>query len=280
MAKRFWPNGSSFRKPTVTRVYGYRSAIYSRGWHAGLDTIGHYYNHAPESGRVLFAAYNGSFGNEVWIAGDSGFVHRLAHHSTFLVRVGQRVAGGQRIGVQGATGMVTGVHCHWEVRKGSAGGNPVSPESWMAQAALTEVETFMSEKSYADAVWTKKMHGGGDLSTGGNIGYQTAAERQRQTARRAYVTDKNVKEILPLVRKMAEQMGIALEKFDALEETSSEALTAADVRAITEEVLLQAHTDGVASSELAEDLAELLSDVLKDLPDQTADAVRKKIIVD
>ena len=52
------------------------------------------------------------------------------HMSRRDVSVGQRVAKGQRIGLVGATGFVTGAHLHWEVR---VGWEPVDPNRVLAR---------------------------------------------------------------------------------------------------------------------------------------------------
>ncbi|OOB90754.1 M23 family metallopeptidase [Rathayibacter sp. VKM Ac-2630] len=80
------------------------------------------------NGKDLFAAADGIVveGNETGLAGaygnrtridhGGGFETWYCHQSVKLVRKGQRVKAGQKIGVQGATGNVTGVHLHFEVR--------------------------------------------------------------------------------------------------------------------------------------------------------------------
>ncbi|UVG35179.1 endolysin [Microbacterium phage Cece] len=140
MSGAVWPNGSKDR-PLISREYGFRSNIYSGGIHKGIDTVGHTYNHAPEDGRVIYAGYNGQYGNEIRIQGVSGKIHRLGHHKSggMYVSAGQNVSKGQRIGVQGATGMVTGVHCHWEVRTGGADGSHQDPHAWVNAMIASEV---------------------------------------------------------------------------------------------------------------------------------------------
>ena len=52
-------------------------------------------------------------------------VQRYAHLSKLRVKVGQRVSRGERIGDMGASGRVTGVHLHYEVRVGGKAVNPM-----------------------------------------------------------------------------------------------------------------------------------------------------------
>lgn len=129
MSGAVFPNGGT-SSPQVSRIFGYRDKIYADGIHKGLDTVGYVYNCAPENGTIISARYNGQQGNEILIQGDSGKIHRLSHHKSFI-RTSGRVSKGERVGVQGATGLATGVHCHWEVRTGSSTGSYQDPTAWV-----------------------------------------------------------------------------------------------------------------------------------------------------
>ena len=50
------------------------------------------------------------------------------HQSQSLVKTGDKIIGGQVIGLVGGTGRVTGAHLHWEVW---VGGVQVSPLDWL-----------------------------------------------------------------------------------------------------------------------------------------------------
>ena len=54
-------------------------------------------------------------GNYVVIEHGSRYKTRYLHLSKILVRKGQKVSRGQRIGLSGATGRVTGPHIHYEL---------------------------------------------------------------------------------------------------------------------------------------------------------------------
>lgn len=149
MSGAFWPSGSA-DVPRITRVFGYRSSIYSGGIHKGVDTVGHTYNHSPEDGRVIYAGYNGQYGNEVRVRGNSGKIHRIGHHSRFLVSVGQNVSKGQAVGVLGATGMVTGPHCHWEVRTGSESGSYEDPGAWVVRMNTSVASVSSGQRTVGD----------------------------------------------------------------------------------------------------------------------------------
>lgn len=127
----FWPNGSRDSKPKCTLEFGFRHPRYSRGWHTGWDTVGYDYNCSPADGVVVFRGYDGSYGNTVIVEHAGGVRSRTAHGSAFLVNRGDRVHAGQRLLVQGTTGMSTGKHNHQEIIL--ANGTFVDPEVWIPQ---------------------------------------------------------------------------------------------------------------------------------------------------
>ena len=67
-------------------------------------------------GRVEFAGRKGGDGNMVLIAHSRGYETYYMHLSRILVRAGQHVHQGQRIGLVGATGLATGPHLDFRVR--------------------------------------------------------------------------------------------------------------------------------------------------------------------
>lgn len=64
-------------------------------------------------------------GRVVYIDHGQGVVTGYLHMSKTLVAVGDTVARGQRIGLVGATGRVTGPHLHWNARYGALTVNPL-----------------------------------------------------------------------------------------------------------------------------------------------------------
>jgi hypothetical protein len=71
---------------------------------------------ASNSGVVVLAGPLYYAGNTVIIDHGMGFFTLSMHLSRISVHVGQHVARGQRLGLSGATGRVTGPHLHWAVR--------------------------------------------------------------------------------------------------------------------------------------------------------------------
>lgn len=125
----------SWRMPTRGRLsdrYGYRNhPIHKRRlFHAGIDVA------APRGtpivaamkGKVIFAGRRSGYGNLVIISHANGFSTRYAHCNTINVRNGQNVRSGQLIARVGATGLATGNHLHFEIRKN---GKPVNPLSYV-----------------------------------------------------------------------------------------------------------------------------------------------------
>jgi murein DD-endopeptidase MepM/ murein hydrolase activator NlpD len=81
---------------------------------------------APNAGRVALAQNLYFSGNTVVIDHGLGMFSMLAHLSRIDVQPGDAVTAGQRIGLVGATGRVTGPHLHWAVRVNTARVDPLS----------------------------------------------------------------------------------------------------------------------------------------------------------
>jgi len=83
---------------------------------------------AAGSGRVIYAARMGSYGNLVKIRHEDGYETRYAHMKSFRrgIRKGKYVKKGQTIGYVGTTGRSTGPHLHFELRKQGRAINPMN----------------------------------------------------------------------------------------------------------------------------------------------------------
>jgi murein DD-endopeptidase MepM/ murein hydrolase activator NlpD len=84
---------------------------------------------AAADGKVTFAGSQGGYGNVVIVDHGNGTETRYAHQDTLAVTAGQIVKAGQRLGTVGSTGMSTGPHLHFEVRRQ---GEPVDPRPFLA----------------------------------------------------------------------------------------------------------------------------------------------------
>jgi murein DD-endopeptidase MepM/ murein hydrolase activator NlpD len=105
----------------VTSEYGPRWGRVHRGIDqgaAGGTPIG-----AAKAGRVIFAGWQGGYGNLVLID-HGGAVSAYAHQSRFAVGQGAQVSRGQTIGYVGSTGNSTGPHLHLEIRVNGSAVNP------------------------------------------------------------------------------------------------------------------------------------------------------------
>ena len=103
------------------------------GYHRGIDiasTGGRSIYGAPivaaDSGRVIKAGWNNSYGNCVYIDHGGGYVTRYAHASSLAVTQGQTVTKGQTIAYVGNTGDSFGAHLHFEVILNGTLKNPMS----------------------------------------------------------------------------------------------------------------------------------------------------------
>lgn len=70
---------------------------------------------AMAAGTVTAAGPAGSAGNRVVMDHGNGVLSKYFHLARIDVATGQQVPTGQQLGIEGATGRVTGAHLHWEV---------------------------------------------------------------------------------------------------------------------------------------------------------------------
>ena len=116
-----WPTSGP-----VTSGFGYRSLFGTYNLHGGIDI---YVPNgtsikAADGGTVTIAGWNGGYGNCVIIDHGNGKATLYGHNSQLLVSPGEKVYQGQVIAKSGATGRVTGPHCHFEVRINGVQQNP------------------------------------------------------------------------------------------------------------------------------------------------------------
>ena len=111
----------------ITTYFGEADAIYGLP-HRGIDVgaPGGTPIVAAESGTVVTAGWNGSYGNYVAISHGAGVVTLYAHCSALYVSYGDYVSAGQTIAAVGTTGDSTGNHLHFEVQVNGGLANPLS----------------------------------------------------------------------------------------------------------------------------------------------------------
>lgn len=112
----------------ISSPYGYRvHPIYRvRKMHTGIDIAASSGTpiRAAASGTVVHAARWGGYGNCVILDHGGGLATLYGHCSRLAVNEGGRVTQGQVIAYVGSTGLSTGPHLHFEVRRD---GQPVNP---------------------------------------------------------------------------------------------------------------------------------------------------------
>ncbi|WP_415920258.1 DUF5930 domain-containing protein [Tateyamaria sp. SN6-1] len=120
------PVKNSFR---FTSAFGFRRDPKTGGrrMHNGVDFAASLGTplYATADGVVTHAGWQSGYGRLVKIQHEFGIETRYAHLSRLRVKVGQKVSRGDRIGDMGASGRVTGVHLHYEVRVGGKAVNPM-----------------------------------------------------------------------------------------------------------------------------------------------------------
>jgi murein DD-endopeptidase MepM/ murein hydrolase activator NlpD len=117
------PTSSSFGW-RIHPILGYRR------FHAGLDFAASYGStiRAADSGTVIFAGWYGGYGKTVIINHGNGITTLYGHSSELYVTEGKTVQRGQAIASVGSTGLSTGPHLHFEVRRN---GTPVNPADYL-----------------------------------------------------------------------------------------------------------------------------------------------------
>jgi murein DD-endopeptidase MepM/ murein hydrolase activator NlpD len=123
-----YPVISPVKKPVVSSGFGMRKHPVDkvRRFHTGIDfakTKGTPV-YATGNGIVVRKGYSLGYGNFIEIQHAGGFRSFYAHLSKTLVNVGDSVSIAQQIACVGITGITTGYHLHYEIRKGNRFLNP------------------------------------------------------------------------------------------------------------------------------------------------------------
>lgn len=80
--------------------------------------------YASKSGEVIMSEYQSGYGNVIKIEHENGYMTVYAHLSERFAAVGDYVSEGQLIAASGNTGISTGPHLHFEIRKDNQPLNP------------------------------------------------------------------------------------------------------------------------------------------------------------
>lgn len=123
-----YPVISPIRNPYLSSGFGKRKhPVYKRQlFHTGIDfaEVKSTPVYATGSGIVTRKGYNSGYGNFIEIEHASGFRSLYAHLSKTLVNAGDSVRMGKHIACVGNSGLTTGYHLHYEIRKGNRFLNP------------------------------------------------------------------------------------------------------------------------------------------------------------
>jgi murein DD-endopeptidase MepM/ murein hydrolase activator NlpD len=116
---RSLPLGEPVAASKITSRFGNRSDPFNKRWavHEGIDFGAPMKTPivATASGVVGFAGWKGSYGRLVEIGHGPRVVTRYAHLAKILVKEGDSVQTGDRIGLLGSSGRSSGPHLHYEV---------------------------------------------------------------------------------------------------------------------------------------------------------------------
>ena len=121
-----WPT-----EGTLTSYYGYRRLSVGSSYHRGIDVAASTGTdiYAADGGTVIFSSEYGGYGYVIQIEHDNGDVTYYAHCSKLLKKCGETVKQGELIAYMGNTGVSTGSHLHFELRKN--GEDPVDPLEYL-----------------------------------------------------------------------------------------------------------------------------------------------------
>ena len=116
----------------VSSRYGMRfhPILRRRKMHTGDDLAARYGApiKAAHNGRVLWSGWKKAYGNTIIIDNGGGVTTLYGHASKLGVKPGQPIKRGEYIGNVGSTGLSTGPHLHFEVRKN---GKPINPTPYL-----------------------------------------------------------------------------------------------------------------------------------------------------
>ena len=115
------------------RHYFYKGREIDQAFHMGIDiaSVAHAPVPAANSGKVVFCAYNGIYGNTVVIDHGMGLMSLYSHLNQMSVSRNQMVKKGQMIGRTDSTGLAGGDHLHFGMMLAGVFINPV--EWWDAR---------------------------------------------------------------------------------------------------------------------------------------------------
>ena len=127
--KKMIPTMLPVSAPYNASAFGRRVDPFTGQWamHEGIDFLAEKGSPvaAAADGVVIFAGFHPQYGYMVDIDHGNDLVTRYAHQSKVIVKEGEVVQRGRKLGEVGSTGRSTGPHLHFEVRYRGAAQNPM-----------------------------------------------------------------------------------------------------------------------------------------------------------
>ncbi len=121
-------------KGWLTSSFGYRSSPFTGGreFHRGVDIAGRAGTPvvATADGLVRFSGSRRALGKAVVLRHGYGVETKYGHLQEVLVKEGEKVKRGQKIGLMGSTGRSTGPHLHYQVEVNR---KPVNPQNYILE---------------------------------------------------------------------------------------------------------------------------------------------------
>jgi murein DD-endopeptidase MepM/ murein hydrolase activator NlpD len=115
----------------ITSPFGERTDPFNgrAAFHPGIDLAAPYGEpiYATAPGVVTFSGYRSDYGKIVEVDHGHGIVTRYSHLARCTVNVGEHVATGTEVGLEGSTGRSTGPHLLYEI---DVNGEPQDPEKF------------------------------------------------------------------------------------------------------------------------------------------------------
>ncbi|MCI3922611.1 M23 family metallopeptidase [Paenibacillus sp. TRM 82003] len=118
----------------ITSTFGFRRDPFTRrsAYHKGIDFGGDKGDpiFATAAGNVSRTGYDRAMGNYIFLKHGNGLETVYMHLTKSLVKKGQNVKKGEKIGTLGSTGRSTGPHLHYEVHKN---GEAINPKPYISE---------------------------------------------------------------------------------------------------------------------------------------------------
>lgn len=115
------------------RIYSYNDKIVSESYHMGLDLASNAMAEIrPQNGgEVMYAGYNGLYGNMPILSHGLGLYTLFGHCSSLNVNVGDNIVSGFHLANTGKSGYAMGDHLHFGIL---VQGIEVRPDEWMDES--------------------------------------------------------------------------------------------------------------------------------------------------